>query len=193
MNAPAATPQGELEAIATLRRRLGSAAPAQLAALGDTALLALPKTAIFCSARCPGSVILAAYDQAAQWRDTGRCVISGFHSPVEKECLRILLRGSQPVIICPPRSIPTRTPPEWRAPISEGRLLLLSFFKDGPHRPTTETAQRRNTLVAALADEIYIPHASPGGHLQSLLQVIRLWAVPIIPQPPTREPVTLRQ
>jgi hypothetical protein len=59
-------------------------------------------TALFCSARCPGSVILRAYDQAAQWRDTGHCVISGFHSPVEKECLRILLRGEPPFTICPP-------------------------------------------------------------------------------------------
>jgi len=32
-------------------------------------------------------------------------VISGFHTPAEKECLRILLRGAQPIIICPARSI----------------------------------------------------------------------------------------
>ena len=31
------------------------------------------------------------------WRDEGRCIISGFHSPIEKECLLILLRGNQPV------------------------------------------------------------------------------------------------
>jgi len=140
---------------ARLRQRLGSAAPPELTALGNPAFLSQPMTALFCSARCPGGTILSAYDQAAHWRDTGRCVISGFHSSVEKECLRILLRGSQPVIICPARSIPTRPPPEWRAPMSEGRLLLLSFFKDGPRRPTTETAQRRNTLVAALADDVY--------------------------------------
>lgn len=178
---------------ARLRQRLGSAAPPELTALGNPALLSQPMTALFCSARCPGGIILSAYDQAAHWRDTGRCVISGFHSSVEKECLRILLRGSQPVIICPARSIPTRPPPEWRAPMSEGRLLLLSFFKDGPRRPTTETAQRRNTLVAALADDVYIPYASPGGHLQPLLQVIKLWAIPVIPPPPPREPVTPRQ
>lgn len=178
---------------ARLRQRLGTEAPLELTALGSLDLLSPPMTALFCSARCPGSVILHAYDQAAQWRDAGHCVISGFHSPVERECLRILLRGSQPIILCPARSIPTRQPPEWRAPISEGRLLLLSFFKDGPHRPTKETAQRRNTLVAALADEVYIPHASPGGHLQSLLQVINLWAVPVITQPPNPETVTSPQ
>src|SRR3974377_1055232 len=83
--------------------RMGSEAPRQLSALGNLDLLQLPKTALFCSAKCPGSAILAAYDQAASWRDSGRCVISGFHSPIEKECLRILLRGSQPIIICPGR------------------------------------------------------------------------------------------
>ena len=70
---------------ALLRDRLGANAPSQLTALGNLGLLALRKTALFCSARCPGSAILAAYDQAARWRDERRCIISGFHSPVEKE------------------------------------------------------------------------------------------------------------
>jgi len=30
---------------------------------------------------------------ARRMRDEGVTVISGFHSPIEKECLRILLRG----------------------------------------------------------------------------------------------------
>lgn len=55
-----------------LRVRLGTDAPTQLTALGNLDLLNLPKTALFCSARCPGSAILRTYDQAAQWRDAGR-------------------------------------------------------------------------------------------------------------------------
>ena len=89
---------------AQMLERLGNDAPAQVFALGNLNLLELSKTALFCSARCPGYAILRAYDQAAYWRDAGRCVIGGFHSPVEKECLQILLRGSQPIIICPARS-----------------------------------------------------------------------------------------
>ena len=91
---------------ARLRERLGANAPGHLSALGNLDFLAHPKTALLGSARCPGDAILRAYDQAAKWRDGGRCIISGFHSPVEKECLRILLRGSQPIIICPTRSLP---------------------------------------------------------------------------------------
>ena len=113
---------------ARLRERLGSDAPAQIFALGNLGLLALPKTALFCSARCPGDAILRAYDQAARWRDAGHCVISGFHFPVEKECLRILLRGTQSIIICPARSSPQRAPAEWKKPLANGRLLILSCF-----------------------------------------------------------------
>ena len=113
-----------------LRERLGHAAPCELSTLGNMALLVLPKTALFCSARCPGSAILRAYDQAAQWRDAGRCIISGFHSPVQQECLHILLRGTPPVIICPARTLPKHIPAEWQRPLDAGRLLILT---DLPH------------------------------------------------------------
>jgi predicted Rossmann fold nucleotide-binding protein DprA/Smf involved in DNA uptake len=155
--------------------RLGRSAPATLSALGNLDLLALPKTALFCSARCPGSAILAAYDQAAIWRDSGRCIISGFHSPVERECLRILLRGKQPIIICPARALPKRIPPEWRQPLADGRLLILSAFPDTETRVTVALAHRRNEIVAALADEAYFAHITPGGNTDLLAKRVAAW------------------
>ncbi len=152
-----------------LRERLGAGAPAQLSALGNLNLLAQPKVALFCSARCPGSAIITAYDQAAHWRDTGRCVIGGFHSPVEKECLRILLRGPQPIIICPARSLENlHVPSAWKASMAAGRLLILSCFPAAQRRATAELAARRNKLVAALADEIWFAHIAPGGQMERL-------------------------
>ena len=74
-------------------------------------------------------------DQAQKWRKHGRCIISGFHSPIEKECLYILLRGSQPIVICPARSLERmRIPVEWRESIVKGRLLLLSPFDSSQKR-----------------------------------------------------------
>ena len=117
--------------------------------------------------------ILRTYDQAAKWRDDGRCIISGFHSPVEKECLRILLRGSQPVIICPARSLENmRLPPDWKKPFSDSRLLILSCFAGCNHRVTAPLAARRNEFVAALADEVWFAHIAPGGDLQRLAHKI---------------------
>ena len=158
---------------AYLGKRLGTDALPQLSALGNLDLLALPKTALFCSARCPGQAILAAYDQAARWRDAGRCIIGGFHSPVEQECLRILLRGRQPVIICPARSLEKmRLPGDWQKPLADGRLLILSCFSGNEHRITSTLAARRNEFVAALADEVWFAHVAPGGQMQRLAQKI---------------------
>lgn len=160
-----------------LLKRLASEAPAELHAIGNLDLLALPKTALFCSARCPGKVILGTYDQAAKWRDAGRCVISGFHSPVEKECLQILLRGSQPIIVCPARALPQRVPPDWKTPLAAGRLLILSPFTAKANRVTTELASRRNEFVAALADEVFIAHATVAGRLETLTHRLHAWGI----------------
>jgi predicted Rossmann fold nucleotide-binding protein DprA/Smf involved in DNA uptake len=163
---------------ASLRERLGADAAPRLTALGNLEILALPKIALFCSTRCPGSAILRAYDQAAQWRGEGRCIISGFHSPVEKECLRILLRGTQPIILCPARALPKRIPPDWQTALDAGRLLLLSALPETETRITTALARRRNEFVAALADEACFAHITPGGQSERLTHRLTAWRVP---------------
>ncbi len=162
----------------TLAARVGAAAPAELHALGNLALLGLPKTALFCSARCPGEAILRAHDQAAKWRAEGRCIIGGFHSPVERDCLRVLLRGKSPVIVCPARGLPKRLPPEWKSPLASGQLLVLSCFPTKETRISTALARRRNEFVAALADEAWFPHIAPGGQSDRLSHRLTAWHVP---------------
>lgn len=131
-----------------VEKRLGAAAPTRLWAIGDSGILTERKIALFCSVRCPGDAILRAYDTARKLRDEGVTVVSGFHSPVEKECLRILLRGKQPIILCLARSLEgIRIPAAWRGGLGTGRLLLLSPFEKRPRRPDTKSAQRRNEIV----------------------------------------------
>lgn len=162
-----------------LRSRLGENAPPELILLGDKSLLRLRKTALFCSARTPGNAILRAHDAARRMRDEGVAVISGFHSPIEKECLRILLRGRQPVIICPARAIDAmRVPKEVRAAFDAGRVLFLSPFTGQAERITKESALLRNEVVAALADDAYIAHVSPGGGTQRIAHMLERWSVP---------------
>ena len=161
-----------------LLERLGPTVPQQLTALGSLALLALPKTALFCSARCPGSAVLGSYDQAAKWREDRRCIISGFHSPIEKECLRIFLRGTPPIIICPARTMPKLIPADWQKPLDDGRMLILSAFNETETRITSDLARRRNELVAALADEVWFAHITPGGKNELLTRRLAQWRVP---------------
>ena len=149
--------------------------------LGDPSLLRLRRTALFCSARTPGDAILRTHDAAQRMRDDGVTVISGFHSPIEKECLRILLRGKQPVIVCAARTIEAmRIPKECRAAFDAGRVLFISPFTKQPKRVTKESALRRNEIVSALADEVFIAHITTGGQTEKMAEMLKRWRVPAI-------------
>ncbi len=163
-----------------LIERLGKDAPARLWAIGSPDLIGIPKIALFCSKICPGDAILKAMDQAQKWRNQGRCIISGFYSPIEKECLQILLRGRQPIIICPARSLERmRIPTEWREGIETGRISLLSPFEPPQRRVTAALSEQRNKLVAALSQEVYFPHITTGGNSYRLSKLIEKWGIPI--------------
>src|SRR5687767_6008181 len=92
--------QGDALYPSRLARCLGDGAPKSVNAIGNVRLIEEQPLALFCSRKCPGSVILKTYDFAQRLRELGTCVIGGFHSPLERECLTILLRGSNPIIIC---------------------------------------------------------------------------------------------
>ncbi len=148
---------------------------------GNISIFRNDKLALFCSVKCPGKVIITLYDYMQALCEQGQTVISGFHSPLEKECLRILLRGRQPVIICPARAIQNmRLPEDWKKPLQEGQLLLISPFKGNQRRVTIDHAQQRNEFVAALADRILIPYSFPGGRTEKLLEKISRWNKPIL-------------
>jgi predicted Rossmann fold nucleotide-binding protein DprA/Smf involved in DNA uptake len=146
----------------SLQKYLGRHAPAVITGLGNLDILNHKKLAFFCSVKCPGHLILKAHDLAQHLKQAGVTVIGGFHSPIERECLTILLRGSQPVIICPARSLKgLRMKTEYKKPIEKGRLLLFSPFKESQKRNTIETANQRNRFVAALADAVFVAHGAP--------------------------------
>src|SRR3990172_6162894 len=94
--------------------------PLSITAIGNTAILQNKTLALFCSTKCPGNIILKTYDLMKRLRESGITVISGFHSPMERECLNILLKGKQPVIVCPARSIEgMRIKEDFRKPLDE--------------------------------------------------------------------------
>ena len=130
-----------------------------------------PKLALFCSVKCPGKLILDTYDLAKRFREEGITVISGFHSPMEQECLRILLRSPHSVIWCLARGmlrrIPT-APVDCRHAVAEGRLVIVSPFPDKLCRVTTKTATIRNRFVADMATAVVVAYASPGSKMEAL-------------------------
>ncbi len=148
---------------------LGSSAPTEFWAAGSAELLTRSKIGFFCSSQCPGSIILKTFDAITRMRDEGKILIGGFHSVMEWECLGILLRGHQPVIWVPARSIVgMRLKPELQPAFKDGRLLILSPFLPTQNRMTTALAEQRNRFVGALADRIFVPHAAPNSRTLAL-------------------------
>jgi hypothetical protein len=88
---------------------------------------------------------------------------------MQRECLDLLLRGRQPLVLCPARNIERmRLPVAWRTPIAEGRMLILSPFGAPHRRPTADLAEQRNLLVSTLADTVVIAHAHSGSKIDWL-------------------------
>lgn len=138
-------------------------------ALGETNLLAEKKLALICSQKCSGDVILKTYDFARLVRGMGIAIVSGFHSPIEQDCLPILLPGPGPVIMVQAHRLSvSRLPTEWQKAIDAGRLLLLSPFHEKQKRVTAQFAAERNRFVAAISDELLIPYAAPGSKTEAL-------------------------
>ena len=154
-----------------LRQRADADPAFTVTVRGNPDLLTNRLIGFFCSQSSPGDAILNTYDLALALRDTNLTFIGGFQSPMEKEFLTFVLRGTAPVIICPARGITRmRLPAAWRPPLETNRLLLLSCFPDNIHRPTHQTATNRNALVADLATSLLVPHATPGGKVERLCE-----------------------
>ena len=133
-------------------------------------LLKEHKIAFLCSRTCPANIILKTYDWAIEQREKGRCIISGFHSQIEKDVFHYLLKGAQPVILALARGLKKRIEPEIKSALAENRLLIVTPFAESVKRITAETAQKRNRLMFEVADEIFVAHASAGGNIAKLMQ-----------------------
>lgn len=148
----------------------------------DASVLDDPMVALFCSVKCPGKLILDTYDLAKHFRSEGITVISGFHSPMEQECLRILIRSPHPTVWCLARGmyrqIPA-TPVDCRAAVAEGRLVMATQFPDTVTHITKETAMQRNRLVADLATAIVVAHAAPGSKMENFCHELLAMGKPL--------------
>ena len=163
-----------------LQQHLGKDAPDTATAIGNLDILSHNSTSLFCSTKCPGDLIVKTYDIAQILRDAGMTVISGFHSPMERECLTILLRGAQPVIICPARSINNmRINKEYKKPLKDRRLLFLSPFEENQRRISAKRSHYRNLFVAAMSAAVFVIHAEPSSKTEELCRQIISWQKPI--------------
>lgn len=138
--------------------------------LGDRNILNNHKVGFLCSRKVPADIILKTYDWAIEQRDKGICVVSGFHSKIEKDVFHYLAKGKQPIILVLARSMYKRVPNELKELLDDGRLLIISPFEENVNRITEQTAFIRNKYIMNISNELKIPFVSKGGLLDKLLK-----------------------
>ena len=158
---------------------LGDVAPATVWVAGPRGVLRRPMLALLSSGRVPGSVLDRMVDAAQLLRRTGVTVVSGFHSPVERETLRVFLCSPHPIVVCWARGMPVRVPAALRGRFSAGGVLFATQFPEGMRRATRESCLFRNRFAASLAGGVFVVHARPGSKTWKLVQVLACRGMPV--------------
>lgn len=158
-----------------LAQRIGTELTARMVGLGASALLVDPLLGLIASRECPGHVLLETLERVPEWVKAGRVIVSGFHSPLEQQVLRSLLRRKGRAVKVLARGFGNkdgnyRPTAEEREPLANGCMLVISAFAPSVIRTTRETALARNRLVLALATDVVVPYVAAGSPLADLLR-----------------------
>lgn len=152
-------------------QRVAIEVAAQMVGAGETALLAEPLLGLIASRECPGHVLLETLDRVPEWVQAGRVIVSGFHSPLEQQVLRSVLRRQGRVVKVLARGMTDYRPTaDEREPLATGRMLVITACPPEVRRITRNTALARNRLVLALASEIVTPYLADGSPLAALVR-----------------------
>ena len=89
--------------------------------------------------------------------------VGGWHSPLEKEALRVLLAQDASIIFCISKSLDRFIPSiEVGSRVGQGLALLLTHCSFKAKRITRDASMRRNELVIELAKAILVLSAPAG-------------------------------
>ncbi len=143
-----------------------------LSYFGNKNIVKNQKTAFLCSRKCPSDIIIKSLDWARDKKNNGDCIISGFHSRIEKDVFDILIKGDQPLILVLARGMKKRWTEEIKRAIEKERLLVISPFREYEKYVTQETANKRNKIMTEIADEIFIAYNSIDGNLYKLVETL---------------------
>ena len=144
---------------------------ARMTMLGNRDLLGQFTVGFLASRRVPPEAVMRCLDWATRMRDEGVCVMSGFQSPLEKEVLDILLKGTSPLILVLARRMwdARHIPSLFRQPLADGRLLVISPVSQSVRRVDAHSAALRNRYILDHADSLFLGALDPNGSLKELL------------------------
>ncbi|MBO5903481.1 MAG: hypothetical protein J6Q40_05770 [Tidjanibacter sp.] len=105
-------------------------------------------------------------------------VVSGFHSPLEKMALELLLAAGCSVVMVLGRALYKKIPAMLKKPFDEGRVLIVSASPSARH--SYRSGQTRNWYIADNVRELVFMPFSPDSALSTLHYTFsRYSAIPI--------------
>jgi predicted Rossmann fold nucleotide-binding protein DprA/Smf involved in DNA uptake len=157
---------------ANCAQRVGAEFAARVIGVGETSLIDKPLLGLIASRECPGNILISTLERIPEWVNTGRVIVSGFHSPLEQQVLRSLLRRNGRAVKVLARCFSAsgyRLAKQEQDAFANGRLLIISAFGADTTRVTPVSAIKRNELVIALSSEVVTPFITKGSPLEGLL------------------------
>lgn len=123
--------------------------------LGNKELLKMKKVGFLASRKISTLSILPTLDWAMQvCKHKDITIVSGFHSKMERDVLKILLQGECGIIIVLARGMYSRLPQQYEEAMLQNRILIISYEKESVTRISEATAHKRNDYVREIADEM---------------------------------------
>jgi predicted Rossmann fold nucleotide-binding protein DprA/Smf involved in DNA uptake len=112
--------------------------------------------------------------------------VSGWHSPLEEEALRILLAHEAIIVLCVAKSLDRFTPSMGvESRVTDGKTLILTHCSTKAKRITRNASLRRNELIVELAKILLVLSAPEGSASLNLAKsVLRRGKVVVTPEHP---------
>lgn len=143
--------------------RLFNLSPRRLWSVGDSSILDGKLLGIISARKTEPDLALKNFELLQQLPSLGATFISGWHSPLEEEALRILLRQPSRIVFCLAKSLDKFIPPAAIADlVSNGRGLLLTHSGPKAKRISRDASLRHNQLVAGLSKGLLVLSAPLG-------------------------------
>ena len=161
--------------------------PPRLWGVGDPGLLNHPLLGII-SARQIDSDLASKASQLLKQLVSLKDVafVSGWHSPLEEEALRILLAQEAATVLCLAKSLDRFSPSSGvEKRITDGKTLVLTHCSRKAKRITRNASLRRNELIVELTKALLVVSAPEGSATLSLAKsALRHRKVVITPEHP---------
>ena len=123
--------------------------------LGNKELLKKRKVGFLASRKISTLSVLPTLDWAMQVsKQEDIAVVSGFHSRLEKDVLKILLQGKCGIVVVLARGMYRKIPQLYEEAMQANRILFISYEKDTITRVSEVSAHKRNRFVMELSDEM---------------------------------------